>query len=99
MATKFSEIYELFLPQIDDFQLVQLDDEEIEIYIEKYLINGLITVNSSVFNTLDVDIVNKTFKEDLPFAIKLILAKSTKLEWLKETVTIKLCKVLIILNS
>ena len=84
MATKFTEIYELFLPQIDDFQLVQLDDEEIEIYIEKYLINGLITVNSSVFNTLDVDIKNKTFKEDLPFAIKLILAKSTKLEWLKE---------------
>lgn len=84
MATKFSDIYELFLGQIDDYTIVELDDEEVEILIEKYLINGLITVYSQLSDTLDIDHAKKEFTSDLPLFIKILLAKSMKLEWVRE---------------
>lgn len=70
MATKFSDIYELFLGQIDDYTIVELDDEEVEILIEKYLINGLITVYSQLADTLDIEHAKKEFTSDLPLFIK-----------------------------
>lgn len=84
MATKFSDIYELFLGQIDDYTIVELDDEEVEILIEKYLINGLITVYSQLSDTLDIDHAKKEFTSDLPLFVKILLAKSMKLEWVRE---------------
>ncbi len=84
MATKFSDIYELFLGQIDDYTIVELDDAEVEILIEKYLINGLITVYSQLADTLDIDHAKKEFTSDLPLFIKILLAKSMKLEWVRE---------------
>lgn len=84
MVTKFSEIYELFLPQIDDYSMSALDPEEIEIYIEKYLIIGLLTVNSSIYNTLNIDTSKKEFETELPLFVKIMLSKAMKLEWLKE---------------
>ena len=84
MATKFSDIYDLFLGQIDDYTIVELDDAEVEILIEKYLINGLITVYSQLSDTLDIDHAKKEFTSDLPLFIKILLAKSMKLEWVRE---------------
>lgn len=84
MATKFSEIYDLFLGQIDDYELADLDEEEIDIVVEKYLINGLLTVESSISDFEDIDLESKQFNNTIPLAEKIILAKTMKLEWVSE---------------
>lgn len=84
MTTKFSEISDLFLAQIDDYELADLDEEEIDIVVEKYLINGLLTVQSSISDFEDVDLEKKQFNTTIPLAEKIILAKTMKLEWVSE---------------
>lgn len=84
MATPFSEIYDLFLAQIDDYELGELDPEEIDIVVEKYLINGLVSVQSLVTDIEDVDLQNKQFNQSIPLMEKVLLAKAMKLEWVRE---------------
>lgn len=84
MATPFSEIYDLFLAQIDDYELSELDPEEIDIVIEKYLINGLVSVQSLVTSIDDVDLQKKQFNQTIPLMEKILLAKAMKLEWVRE---------------
>lgn len=84
MATKFSDIYDLFLAQIDDYELGSLEDEEIDFVAEKYLINALINVQESISDFEDVDMDAKQFNNTIPLPEQIILAKSMKLEWVSE---------------
>lgn len=84
MATQFSDIYDLFLAQIDDYELGSIDPEEIDIVVEKYLINGLITLQETITDLEDVDLDKKQFNTTLTLADKILISKSMKLEWLRE---------------
>lgn len=83
MATKFQEIYGLFLNQITDYELGGLEREEIEAIAEIYLLNSLLTVQQVSDNIMDIDEVNKQFNYDLSLPEKLLLAKAMKLTWVR----------------
>lgn len=84
MNTKFSDIYPIFLSQIDDYEIYHLDQEEVEIHIEKYLINGLLTIHRHIKKALDINEREKSFNHELALIEKLLIAKSMKLEWIRE---------------
>lgn len=85
MATKFSEIYTLFLGQIDDYELAMVDEEEMDSVLNRYMINAVSSLQESM-NDIDemIDFENKVFKEDLSFTEKSVFSKAMKLEWLRE---------------
>lgn len=84
MAIKFSDVYDLFLAQIDDYELAEIDPEEVEIIIEKYLTNSLLTLQESSIDFMDVDLEKKVFNTDLTLAEKILVSKAMKLEWTRE---------------
>lgn len=84
MATKFANIYSLFLPQIDDLELDGLEQSELELILRDYLLNGLLTVQETMSDVLDVDMESNQFNVELPLAEQLLIAKAMKLEWVSE---------------
>ena len=86
MATKFSEIYPLFLSSIDDYTLAELEDDELEELLEGYLMNGLVHLSESISDLEDYDIEAKRFNADLYHTEKVAIAKAMKLEWLNERI-------------
>lgn len=85
MNTKFSEIYTLFLAQIDDYELASVNAEELDIVLKKYLINA---IPSLIEMMEDIDemfnIAGEEFTTELSISEKSIIAKAMKLEWLRE---------------
>ncbi len=68
MATKFSEMYTLFLSQITDYEIGQLSREDVEKLSYTYLIRGLINVQeieTDLFNLTSISKKNKLYKQFL----------------------------------
>ena len=55
MATKFSEMYTLFLSQITDYEIGQLSREDVEKLSYTYLIRGLINVQEIETDIMDIN--------------------------------------------
>ena len=86
MATKFEEIYGLFLSQITDYELgnSNLSQEELMGFAEMYLLNSLLTIQNSVGNDIfEINMDNKEFVNNLRLQEKLLIAKSMKLSWVQ----------------
>lgn len=81
MATKFSEIYSLFLSQIDDYDLIQVSEEEMDGVIEDYLRNCFVHLQHMMIEVTDIDFEGKTFNTDLNYIEKTLVSKAMKLEW------------------
>lgn len=84
MATKFTEVYDLFLSQVDDNELSQVDADEFDYVLERYLINCFPDLEESMFDLNSIDMENKNFGIDLSIFEKSIISKSMKLEWLRQ---------------
>lgn len=84
MATDFSEVYDLFLGQIDDFELASVQGEELDFVLKRYLLNGLPELNQSMLNLNIIDFEKSNFGAELTFVEKSIVSKAMKLEWLRE---------------
>lgn len=84
MATKFNEVYRLFLASIDDYELVQIEDDELNYILEGYLINATAQLQSSYIDVSDFDLEAKEFSNDLMHIQKVALGKAMKLEWIGE---------------
>ncbi|HFI0463185.1 TPA: hypothetical protein ACGO1T_000529 [Streptococcus suis] len=84
-VTAFREIYPLFLAQIDDYELASLNsEEEANLYVEKYLLNGLPSVQDAFNDITNIDLENKCFSYKLSFVEMALIAKAMKLEWVRE---------------
>ena len=86
MATKFSEMYSLFLSQITDYEIGQLSREDVEKVSYTYLIRGLINVQEIETDIMDINEEAQEFNNDLSLPERLIIAKSMKLEWLRDRI-------------
>ena len=86
MATKFSEMYSLFLSQITDYEIGQLSREDVEKLSYTYLIRGLINVQEIETDIMDINEEAQEFNNDLSLPERLIIAKSMKLEWLRDRI-------------
>jgi len=84
MATNFSEVYALFLGQIDDYELASVEQVELEQVMLRLLINSLTSLQSMDIDFDSVDMANNNFGVDLTFTEKSIVAKALKLEWVRE---------------
>ncbi|MBS4462304.1 hypothetical protein JXA27_06995 [Aerococcaceae bacterium zg-B36] len=84
MATKFQEIYPLFLSQIDDYEMSQLEDNELEVLIKPYLLVAIITCQRTISDIDEVNEEEEYFEKDLTLQEKILLAKAMKLEWIRE---------------
>lgn len=86
MATKFSDMYSLFLSQITDYEMGGLEREELELVASNYLIRALINIQEIETDIMDIDEEKKVFNNDLTLPEKLIIAKSMKLEWVRDRI-------------
>lgn len=84
MATQFSEVYSLFLGQLDDFELASVDEDELDFVLRRYLVNSLPELSSSMIDLELIDFTLNDFGAQLSYMEKAIVAKSMKLEWLRE---------------
>lgn len=82
MATKFEDIYDLFIAQIDDYELFSVSEEELKEVVQDYLLNGLIHLVEGPEYLYEVDVENKSFSTDLSYPEKLLVAKCMTLEWI-----------------
>lgn len=86
MATKFNEMYGLFISQITDYELGMLDREEVAMVAENYLIRSLVNVQELETDVEDLDLENMQFNSELTTIEKLIIAKSMKYEWVQDRI-------------
>ena len=86
MATKFSDMYSLFLSQITDYEMGGLGREELELVASNYLIRALINIQEIETDIMDIDEEKQVFNNDLTLPEKLIIAKSMKLEWVRDRI-------------
>lgn len=86
MATKFSDMYSLFLSQITDYEMGGLEREELELVASNYLIRALINIQEIETDIMDIDEEKQVFNNDLTLPEKLIIAKSMKLEWVRDRI-------------
>lgn len=84
MNTEFSEVYALFLGSIDDGDLAIIGADELEGVLTRYLINGIPTLTDIDFDLNNIDFTNGDFGTVLNFEERSIIAKSMKLEWVRE---------------
>lgn len=82
--TKFSEIYPLFLSQIDDYELAQVGEEEFSYVLKGYMQNAIMNLQDVMFDIDSIDFEKEEFGEPLSFIVKNFIAKSMKLEWLRK---------------
>ncbi|EPY2277962.1 hypothetical protein ACXAT3_002714 [Clostridium sporogenes] len=87
MATSFQRIYDKFLAQIDDTDLLKLENEEIESFLFNYLENSIVD-----FKKCKKDLIKNLNKEKQQFEIELdleeiyILSLGMVLHWLQPQV-------------
>ena len=79
-------MYSLFLSQITDYEMGGLEREELELVASNYLIRALINIQEIETDIMDIDEENKVFNNDLTLPEKLIIAKSMKLEWVRDRI-------------
>jgi len=85
MATPFSDVYFLFLSKITDNELAGMEEEALELNMEKWLLSG-ISRFSTIGNRTRVqnfDRVLQLFNESLPYNEQEILALMMLIEYLK----------------
>lgn len=84
-VTTFQEIYPLFLGQIDDYEIASLSsEEEASLYVEKYLLNGLPSLQNAFNDITEINLEKKCFGYELSYVEKALVAKAMKLEWVRE---------------
>lgn len=84
MTTKFSEVYTLFLGQIDDYELAAVSAEELDGVLLRIIVNSVSNLQDSMIDIDNIDIENQDFGTELKLVEKSIFAKAMKLEWLRE---------------
>lgn len=75
MGTPFSDIYSLFLSQIKDYELAQMEDTLLEANLELWLMGAIPFFRFCRKNLEMFDQVEKKFEEELSVSEKFILAK------------------------
>lgn len=86
-TTQFSEIFRLFLAQIDDYELgIIADTDEFEEVLTTYLENALESLQEFDIDFETVDFEGRKFGEKLTRIQKNIVAKSMTLEWVRTRV-------------
>ena len=81
MGTKFSEIFDLFLSSIDDYELFQVEDEELDDILCTYLYGCFGHIQNGVRNLADINKEEKCFNVELSIVEQSLVAKAMKLEW------------------
>lgn len=84
METEFKEIYQLFLPMIDDYEFGAIEEEELESVMQSYLLNGMVQLQTSMVDVSKFNLEEKRFEVELKHIEKVALAKAMKLEWVGE---------------
>ena len=79
-------MYSLFLSQITDYEMGGLEREELELVASNYLIRALINIQEIETDIMDIDEERQVFNNDLTLPEKLIIAKSMKLEWVRDRI-------------
>lgn len=81
MATPFSEVFGLFLSNITDYSLAELDDITLDDNMRKWLINGIAGYPNPK-SDLTFDLENGEFLSDLDSTEKVILSKLMTIEYI-----------------
>ena len=82
MATPFSDVYTLFLSNITDYSLGELDDYSLEENMKNWLINGIVNYPNPKSNLSSFDLERSEFTDDLDLTEKVILAKLMVIEYI-----------------
>ena len=85
MATKFDTIYDMFLSQIDDYELSLVGDDVLPYIFKRYLTNSMLTIQEVSPSPIDsINLNESQFDDTLSLQLQLLIAKAMKLEWVKE---------------
>lgn len=84
MATKFTDIYKMFISSIDSYTLADAPEDELYVYLEQLLMSGIADCMQIHPNRRleEYDLTEKEFLEDLKHTEKVALARAMKLNWL-----------------
>ncbi|MFT8556559.1 hypothetical protein [Liquorilactobacillus hordei] len=81
MATKYSEVYKVFLNTVDSYEFSAIDDDELEEVLYGYLDAGRVMFINYHKDVYDTDEEAKQFNVTLDRFEITFLAKAMKLEW------------------
>lgn len=81
--TKFKDIYDKFLRKIDDIDVANYDDDMLNEFLERGLLESVETFEPYCKTRLDIDNENKCFVNDLSSYEQKILANYMLLDWLE----------------
>lgn len=81
--TKFKDIYDKFLRKIDDIDVANYDDDMLNEFLERGLLESVETFKPYCKTGLDIDNENKCFVNDLSSYEQKILANYMLLDWLE----------------
>lgn len=86
MATKFTDIYKMFISSIDSYTLADVPEDELYIYLEQLLMSGIADCMQIHPNRRleEYDLTEKEFLEDLKHTEKVALARAMKLAWVSD---------------
>lgn len=82
--TEFEEIYDLFLSQITDYNLVKLEDDELDEELAKLLQKAIFDFRKA--KNLKADFDDETFNRELSNLEKSIIINFMVYEWIKPQV-------------
>ncbi|MBF1543574.1 MAG: hypothetical protein HXO06_00090 [Prevotella salivae] len=81
MATKFQDIYDLFLSGIQDYELANIDEDVIDRFLKQYLLLSLPYVIEANSDIEDIDVENEQFNIDLTLTEQALVAKAMTIVW------------------
>lgn len=81
MATKFQDIYDLFLSGIQDYELANIDEDVIDRFLKQYLLLSLPYVIEANSDIEDIDLENEQFNIDLTLTEQALVAKAMTIVW------------------
>ena len=81
--TNFKDIYDKFLSKIDDIDVANYDDDMLNDFLERGLLESVETFEPYCKTGLDIDNENKCFVNDLSSYEQKILANYMLLDWLE----------------
>lgn len=83
--TYYEEVYKAFLNSVDSYDLYQMDNEELEERLYGYMDAGRVALETYISaDFFDDDIEAKRFNFKMKRYEIILLAKSMKLEWIRE---------------
>lgn len=83
--TYYEEVYKAFLNSVDSYDLYQMDNEELEERLYGYMDAGRVALETYISaDFFDDDIEAKRFNFKMKRYEIILLAKSMKLEWVRE---------------